>query len=367
LLRVCLAALSGAWLATNLLSAPLGTYSQTNLVSDIPGLAANTDPNLINPWGISESSGSPFWVSDNGTGVSTLYNSAGVPQALKVTIPVPGGGSSSPTGQVSNGTGQFNGDNFIFATENGTIAGWRNALGTTAETLFNGSVNGAVYKGLALSTNAQGSYLLAADFHNGRIDVFGSSGAPSLTGNFVDPSIPSGFAPFNIQIIGGQIYVAYAKQDAEGRDDVPGAGNGYVSVFDANGNFVRRLVSNGALNSPWGVALAPAAWGPAGGDLLIGNFGDGTINAYTTGGTFVGTLAGANGNALVNDGLWALTFGNGANGGNVNSLYLTAGLNGEADGLFARIDPVPEPATFFLLGSSLAGLAIFSGRRKAGK
>jgi len=353
------------WCTANLYGAPLGAYAETNLVSNIPGLALNTDPNLVNPWGISESGASPFWVSDNGAGVATLYNTAGVPQALKVTIPGPGGAASTPTGQVFNGTGQFNGDNFIFATENGTIAGWRNALGTTAETLFNGSVNGAVYKGLALSTNAQGSYLLAADFHNRRIDAFASSGAPSLAGNFVDPNLPAGYAPFNIQNIGGQLYVAYAKQDAEGRDDVPGAGNGFVSVFDANGNFVRRLVSNGALNSPWGFALAPAGWGPAGGDLLIGNFGDGTINAYTTGGTFVGTLAGANGNVLINDGLWGLTFGNGGNGGSVNSLYLTAGLNGEQDGLFARIDTVPEPGTFSLLGCSLGVLTIFSARRKA--
>jgi uncharacterized protein (TIGR03118 family) len=363
--RLLFVAIASFACSSHLWSDPIGNYAQTNLVSNIPGLAAFTDPNLVNPWGISASAASPFWISNNGTGVSTLYNTAGTPQSLVVTIPNPGGGTSSPTGQVFNGSGQFNGDNFIFATENGTIAGWRGALGTTAETLFNRN-NGAVYKGLALATiTGQGSYLFAADFHNNKIDVFPSSGASALPGNFVDPNLPAGYAPFNVQNIGGQIYVTYAKQDAEGRDDVPGAGNGFVSIFGTNGNFVKRLVSNGSLNSPWGLALAPAGFGAAGGDLLVGNFGNGEINAFGLDGTFVGTLAGLNGLPLVNDGLWALQFGNGGNGGNVSSLYLTAGLNGEADGLFARVDAVPEPGTFFLLAVSFAALAVFPLRKNA--
>ena len=364
-LKPILVALASVLYSTHLWSDPIGDYGQTNLVSDIPGLAASTDPNLVNPWGIAASATSPFWVSDNGTGVATLYNSAGTPQSLVVTIPNPGGGASSPTGQVFNGSGQFNGDNFIFATENGTIAGWRGALGTTAETLFDRSSNGAVYKGLALATTGQGSYLLAADFHNNKIDVFPSSGASSLAGNFVDPNLPAGYAPFNVQNIGGQLYVTYAKQDAAGRDDVAGAGNGFVSIFDLNGNFVKRLASNGSLDSPWGLALAPANWGAVGGDLLVGNFGDGQINAFGLDGAFVGTLAGSNGLPLVNEGLWALQFGNGGNGGSVNSLYVTAGLNGEADGLFARIDAVPEPGTFLLLAVSFAVFALVQVRRNA--
>jgi uncharacterized protein (TIGR03118 family) len=341
----------------------LGTYKQTNLVSNIPGLAANTDPNLVNPWGISESGASPFWVSDNGTGLATLYNSAGTPQSLVVTIPNPGGETSAPTGQLFNGTGKFNGDNFIFATENGTIAGWRGALGTTAETLFNSSSSGAVYKGVALTTNAQGSYILAADFHNNSIDVFPSAGAGALPGKFTDPTLPAGYAPFNVQNINGQVFVTYAKQGT-GADEQAGAGLGFVSVFDTNGNFVGRVASNGALNAPWGLAIAPSSWGSLSGDLLVGNFGDGTINAYTLNGTFVGTLGGLDGNPLMNDGLWGLTFGNGGNGGSVNSLYLTAGLNDEADGLFARIDPTPEPGTFALLGLGLSGALVYRSRCK---
>src|SRR3954463_8453867 len=238
-LRLLLVAVASVSCSVHLWSDPIGEYGQTNLVSNIPGLAAQTDPNLVNPWGISESATSPFGVSDNGTGVTTLYNSAGTPQSLVVTIPNPTGGISSPTGQIFNGTGQFNGNNFIFATENGTIAGWRGALGTNAEILFDRSSSGAVYKEGALATIGQARYLLPAGFHNNKIDAFPSSGASSLPGNFVDPNLPAGYAPFNIQNIGGQLYVTYAKQDAAGRDEVAGAGNGFVSVFDANGNFVR--------------------------------------------------------------------------------------------------------------------------------
>jgi uncharacterized protein (TIGR03118 family) len=275
-----------------------------------------------------------------------------------VTIP-----NGAPTGQVFNSTAAFNGDLFLFSSESGVITGWRGALGTTAERLFDQSATGAVYKGLALGSTGQGSYLYAADFHNGAIDVFPSSGAPALTGKFLDPNLPAGYAPFNVQNIGGQIYVTYAKQDATGHDDVPGPGNGFVNVFDLNGNILKRLASNGPLNSPWGLALVPAGWGGFGGDLLVGNFGDGTINAYAPDGTLAGMITDAAGNPLTIDGLWALKFGNGGNGGLTNSLYLTAGLNDEADGLFARIDPVPEPRSLLLAVGGMVILAALTRRR----
>jgi uncharacterized protein (TIGR03118 family) len=338
--------------AGNAFTTPVG-YFQTNLVSDIPGRAIHTDSNLKNPWGISSSSTSPFWVSDNATGVSTLYNTAGTPLPLVVSIPLPGGGMAAPTGQVLNGPGAFSDDNFLFATENGTIAGWRGALGTTAETLFDNSAAGAVYKGLAIADMGSHRYLYAADFHNNKIQVFPRTGAPALAGNFTDPNLPAGYAPFNIQKIGdNQLFVAYAKQGT-GIDEDAGPGRGFVSIFDLNGNFVKRFASQGALNAPWGMAKAPDGWGMFAGDFLIGNFGDGVINAYNANGTFVGAVANGAGQTLMNDGLWGLKFGNGGNGGRPNSLYLTAGLNDESDGLFARIDPVPEPGTVGLIAAGL--------------
>ncbi len=346
------------------LAGPISTYSQTNLVSDIPGMAAVTDPNLKNPWGISFSSTSPFWVSDNATGLTTLYNSSGTPQSLVVSIPGAGGNPAAPTGQVFNGGPGFNADLFIFASEDGTVAGWNPGLGSTAEVLFDNSGSDAIYKGLAIGSIGANTYLYATDFHNGAITVFKSTGAPDLAGQFLDPNIPSGFAPFNIQNIDGKLYVTYAKQDADAEDDVAGAGNGFVNVFDLNGNLLNRLAAHGALNSPWGMALAPTSWGFLAGNLLVGNFGDGTINAFDANGNLLGTLADANGNPLVNDGLWGLTFGNGGSGGDPNSLYITAGLNDEENGLFARIEQVPEPATLSLLG---AGLAVLGLKKRRGR
>ena len=312
-----------------------------------------TDPDLINPWGISESASSPFWVSDNGTGKSTLYNSAGVKQGLVVSMPA---GSENLTGQVFNGTaGNFNGDTFVFATENGTITGWRGALGTTAETLF--SVAGAEYKGLAISNDK--ATLYGADFAKGTIDVFTSAG---LKSSIADPNIPAGFAPFNIQNINGKLYVTYAKVGPTG-DDVAGAGNGFVSVFDPVAGTFTRVISQGSLDSPWGIAIAPNGFGTIGGDLLVGNFGDGLINAYDPiSGGLVGTLATFDGDPIVNDGLWALQFGNGGTGGLAGSLYITAGPNDETGGVFARIDAVPEPSAFLL---STIGLAAFVLRRRS--
>jgi uncharacterized protein (TIGR03118 family) len=339
-------------------------FVETDLVSDISGRAKFTDPNLVNPWGIAFSATSPFWIADNGNGLSTLYNTSGTPQALVVSIPLPTGAPSAPTGQVFNGGTAFNADRFIFATENGTINGWRGTLGTTAETLFNRSTANSVYKGLAISNVGTSTYLYAADFHNNHVDIFPSAAAPALSGSFVDPTLPSGYAPFNIQNLGGQLYVTYAKQDAQAHDEIAGAGNGYVSVFDLNGNFVRRLASGGALDAPWGVAIAPAGFGSFGGDLLVGNFGDGIINAYNLAtGAWIDTLRGFGGVPLEIDGLWGLAFGNGGSGGRTDTLYFTAGIDDEAHGLFGSIAPVPEPSTVFA-GLALIGLCVAAGLKR---
>ncbi len=323
---------------------------ETTLVSSA------TDSDLINPWGISFGPTTPFWISDNGAGKATLYNGFGAKQGLVVNMPT---GSEPITGQVFNGTPSFHGDLFLFASENGTIAGWRNTLGTTAEELF--SVPDAVYKGLAIS-NAKDT-LYAANFHNGTIDVFDSAHSTPI-GSFSDPTIPAGFAPFNIQNIGGVFYVTFAKQDADAHDDIPGLGNGFVDTFNPTTHAFTRLISNGVLNSPWGVAIAPSSFGGAGGDLLVGNFGDGMINAFGMNGAALGALADLSGSPLMNDGLWALTFGNGGAGFSATSLYLTAGTNGETGGLFARVDAVPEPGSVGLIGGGLALLAVWSRRRR---
>jgi uncharacterized protein (TIGR03118 family) len=330
-----------------------GVFQQTNLVSSVSGLASVTDSDLKNPWGMSFTSTSPFWVANNRTGSATLYQvsatDVATKSALKVTIP----GDGSVTGVVNNPTsamGGFNADAFLFVSEDGTVSGWRPALGTNAEVLALASIDN-VYKGAAIAVVSTHGYLYASNFHAGTIDVYrGDPGAPSLSGNFTDPVLPSGFAPFGIRTIGSTIYVTYALQDAAGHDDVPGAGNGFVTAFDLNGNFVARIVSRGVLNSPWGLALAPSTFGPFGGALLIGNFGDGVINAFDLTGTLLGTLDDAQGNPIVNQGLWGLTFGNGGNGGDPNALYFTAGIVNEDEGLFGSIravavtdTPTPQP------------------------
>lgn len=323
------------------------SYLQHNLVSDIAGLADHTDTNLVNPWGISFSSASPFWISDNHSGLSTLYNSSGTPQSLVVTIPPPANGTppAAPTGTIFNNTSGFavgtNGPTrFIFSTEDGTISGWSG--GAVAVLKVDKSASGTVYKGLAAGASGTNNYLYATDFHRGKVDAFDSSyNAASLAGSFSDASIPTGFAPFGIQNVNGELYVTYAKQDAAKHDDVRGPGNGFVNVFDTSGRLVKRFASQGVLNSPWGIALAPKGFGAFGGALLVGNFGDGRINAFDlSSGTWLGTVNDTNGSPFSIDGLWGVAFGNGGNGGDVHTLYFTAGLNGESDGLFGSLAPI---------------------------
>lgn len=336
-------------------------YAQTNLVSDIAGLADLTDPNLVNAWGISAGPTTPFWISDNGTGLATVYNvsNPGSPAIVPivVTIPPPGGSpagtTSAPTGNIFNPTTDFlldatNAARFIFATEDGTISGWNpNVDATNAVLKVDNSASGAIYKGIAMGRNQNGNMLFATNFHAGTIDVFDKNFAPvTLSGSLTDPTLPacgpalpSCFAPFGIRNIGGMLYVTYALQDADKEDDVAGPGNGFVDIYDTNGNFVRRLISQGNLDSPWGLAVAPNHFGESGHDLLVGNFGDGRINAYNIHtGALRGTLEDENGGAITIDGLWGLDFGNGSAAGPTNTLFFTAGPNGEADGLFGMLE-----------------------------
>ena len=341
---------------------PGNSFDQHNLVSDIPGLASYTDPDLINPWGVASSATSPFWVADNGPGLATLYNSLGGKQGLVVTIPPVG--ASNPTGQVFNpNSANFGGAHFIFSTENGTIAAWSG--GTNAALTYTSPV-GAVFKGLALAANGPNTYLYATDFHNNAIDVFDTNfNKVSLGGSFTDPNLPAGYAPFGIQTSGGLLYVTYALQDAQMHDNQDCPGCGFVDVFDTNGNLVQRLASMGALNAPWGLAWAPSGFGQFGGDLLVGNFGDGTINVYDPiTGTWLAQLDDPNGNPITNDGLWNIGFGNGGNGGKKNILYFTAGLNDEADGLFGQISSVPEPGSLTLLGTGFMSLIGYGWRKR---
>ncbi len=370
-----------AILAVSALPAFSGSiYSQTNLVSDIAGEALLTDPSLVNPWGMSDSSASPWWISDNGTGLSTLYSGAGAKIALTVTVPPPAGSppgtTSAPTGQIFNATTDFKvagaASNFIFTTEDGTISA--RTTGTTVTLEVDNSANGAVYKGLAIGTNGTANFLYAANFNSGHIDVFDTNFAPAaLAGNFTDPTLPAGFAPFDVQNIGGFLYVTYALQDAAKHDDVAGPGNGYVDEFDTNGNFIKRLISQGPLNSPWGLALAPGNFGDFSNDLLVGNFGDGMINVFNPStGVFVGDLQDAGGNPIVNEGLWGLAFGNGSGSGATNALYFTAGIPGpdnvEDHGLFGDIVLTPEPGTVLLTALGLGGLlAVRFGRHNPRK
>jgi uncharacterized protein (TIGR03118 family) len=321
--------------------------TQTNLVSDGATPAALVDPNLVNPWGISNLPGGPFWVSDNEKGLATLYDGAGAKAALEVSIPGAGGGDAAPTGQVSNtGTGFVVTDGtksgpakFIFAGEDGGITGWSPAVNPNeAFIAVDHSTDGAIFKGLAKGDAHGQTYLYATDFHNGRVDVFDSSFTEQhWSGAFVDRHIPQGFAPFGIQNLNGKIYVTYAKQDADAEDDVAGSGNGFVDVFNTSGHLLRRFEHKDALNSPWGLTVAPDDWGQFGGDILVGQFGSGQIAAYNSHGKFEGLLRSKDGSPVTIDGLWGLTFGGDAKNADPETLYFTAGTNHEADGLFGTL------------------------------
>jgi uncharacterized protein (TIGR03118 family) len=329
---------------------PMATaeYLQTNLTSDIMGLAPNRDANLKNAWGMSFGLNTPFWISDQVTDVATLYNAAGVIQALVVSIPPSAPPPTGPTGQVFVGGGPFTmisggAPIFVFATLAGTIDAWNG--GTAAITQFT-ALDGASYTGLAQA----GSMLYAADTKNGKIDVFNSSfQKTTVSGPFTDPNVAAGFTPYDVQNVNGKLYVEYSKRNSPG---------GFVGVFDTNGNLLQHI-SDTHLNSPWGVTLAPAGFGQFGNDLLVGNFGDGTINAFDpTSGTFLGTLRDKNGNPIVNNGLWALQFRSPLSTFDSNALFFTAGINNQADGLFGEIQATPEPTTLSLLGLALGAMAL---------
>jgi uncharacterized protein (TIGR03118 family) len=349
---VRLAALAfGLALSTAIIAAP-GNYTVTNLVSDVPGAATNTDGNLVNGWGIVLSPTSPMWVSDNGSGKSTVYDGTG---ALKLTVtipPVSGTDHGVPTGIVFNlGASPTSTDflvagagtaaRFLWATEDGGIAAW---AGGASATIKFAATDGAVYKGLAMAGDGGSHFLIyAADFHNGKIDVIDSTFAKVTEPGrfaFADPTLPAGFNPFNIVNIQGDLYVAYALKEADGNDEVAGPGLGFVDVFDADGFLIRRVVSGGKLNAPWGMARAPAGFGKFSNNLLVGNFGDGTINAYDLkNGTFAGQLRTTKGQVLTIDGLWGIAFGNGFQQQPTDTLFFAAGPDHEGHGLYGKIEP----------------------------
>jgi len=345
-------------------------YVVTPLTSNLAHHAALQDPVLQNAWGIAFSpAGSPFWVNDNATGCSTLYDGTGAKiTALQVSIPLPGNfvpasscqpkdpkkpsnpAPAAPTGIVWNPGAPFLVPGtkipavFIFSTEDGTISAWAGGLNPADNAVLaaDESSSGAVYKGLTFAVNAKGAFLFAPNFHNGTVDVFGPNGTDgmftkvTLDGQFTDPQIPAGYAPFNIANVDGDLFVTYAKQGADKHDDVAGAGHGFVDVFDTDGHLIRRFESRGRLNSPWGIARASFAFGPFSGKILVGNFGDGRINVFNNDGRFVDQLEDVHGKPLVIDGLWTLTLGGGRNS-SPDTLYFSAGPDDESNGLFGTI------------------------------
>jgi uncharacterized protein (TIGR03118 family) len=329
--------------------AAAGAYQQVNLVSDVAGAAILQDTNLVNAWGISFGPSTPFWVSDNGTGKATLYavtnNALGAAQVAKQGLEVNIPGEGNPTGQIFNNLGGFNGDIFLFVSEDGTVSGWRGALGTNAEVLA--TRPGAVYKGVTLASTANGSVLLAANFSEATVDVYGTNGA--LITQLQDTAAPAGYAPFNVQSVNGMIFVTFALQDAGKADDVSGPGHGLIDVLDVQTGTFNRFVTgsdaggrNHQIDSPWGVALAPASFGRHANQLLVGNFGSGTIMTFDENGKFHGLLRGPKSHPIVIDGLWGLTFGNGGRGGSPGTLYFSAGPVEESHGLFGSLVPIPK-------------------------
>jgi uncharacterized protein (TIGR03118 family) len=345
--------IAGAASAAGSTPAAGGRFTVTNLVSDQVGQAMHTDPNLVNAWGLVAGPSTPWWVADNHTDVSTIYDGDGNPQPLIVGV------AGDPTGTVFNGGTKFvvsDGDAsgpalFLFATESGTILGWNPNVpppppSTVAIVAVDRSKVGAIYKGLAIGSMSGHDFLYATDFHNGRVDMFnGNFKLVTPQDAFKDDDIPAHYAPFGIQNIGGMLFVSYAKQDADRHDDVPGPGHGFVDMFSLDGELLGHVAEHGALNSPWGLAMAPAHFGRFGGDLLVGNFGNGRINVYSPGSrdgdqwNHVGTLRSSDGSVITIDGLWALRFGNDGPAGSSHTLFFTAGPAGETHGLFGKIDP----------------------------
>lgn len=342
-------------------------FADTALVvnsKQVIATAVAVDANLQNPWGIAFAPGAPFWIANNNNNTSTLYSGTGQVLTSAVTgstttaISIPpsaAGVPANPTGQVFNGGGGFNimtGNGlesalFIFDGEGGTIAGWAKDSGSATVTAYDdGNVNGpahAVYKGLALATLNGATFLYATDLHNNKVDVFDTNflKPAAMQGKFVDPTMPAGFAPFGITAVNGQLYVTYAMQDSAKFDEVAGAGLGYIDIFDLSGNFVSRFASAGALDAPWGIAVAPAGFATLQGQVLVGNFGDGTINAFMPNGTSLATSTGpltnAAGQALAFPGLWSLVFGNGDADKPAATLFYTAGFSNQTDGVFGSI------------------------------
>ncbi|HYL64233.1 MAG TPA: TIGR03118 family protein [Candidatus Methylomirabilis sp.] len=377
------------WLAVSKAWGQSNSYKQTNLVSDTQGLAPVMDANLVNPWGICIIPGDPFWISDNSstTGVTTLYSKTGMLQGtFKVAPPKGSSNPATPTGCVGNTAGAFLAGGassaFIFDTEDGTISGWTG--GVSSVLVVDNSANptaatGAVYKGLALLTNSQGNFLLATNFRSGSVEVYDSTfKLTNLTGTFTDPNPPSvpagsgspGYAAFGIHTVtvnnAQMVVVTYALQDAPKHDPMNIAGSGFADLYDGDGNFVRRLASGSHMNSPWGAVIPPASFGALGGKLLVGNFGDGTINAFDfNAGTFIDTMKDANGAAIVNGSLWDMVFDPAGKTGDPNTMYLTAGLANEMHGLFAAItaNATPAaPAPDFSIGASPSSMTISAGQ-----
>jgi len=336
-----------------------GSFRLTPLVSDMAGLAPVIDPKLVNPWGLSAGPGTPMWVADNNAAVSTLYNNFTEKKVtLEVNIPAPIDPADAttfhgtPTGTVFNPTQDFRipagtgtaPSRFLFATEDGTVLGWAGGTKATIK-VDNSGDQGAVYKSLTNGSVTNGAitnnYLYAANFRFGTVDVFdGSFNQVTWANAFTDTTLPAHFAPFGIQNIGGWIYVTYALQNSEKHDDVKGPGNGFVDIYTTRGALVRRFASGGSLNSPWGLVLAPSSFGNFHNDILVGNFGDGRINAFTPDGRFRGQLKSETNAPIQVDGLWGLRFGNGGNNGPLDSLFFAAGIMDEQHGLYGKIQNV---------------------------
>jgi uncharacterized protein (TIGR03118 family) len=369
--------------------AQTNSYKQTNLVSDTAGMAANTDPKLVNPWGIAFVPGNPFWISDNNSGFTTLYDQSGALNGSFIVAP-PNGSSNpaTPTGIVAPPSGvifSVNGQPgiFIFDTEDGTISAWTGGASTVL-TVDNSAVpsaaSGAVYKGLALIKNTTASFLLATNFRSGKVEVYDTSFKQTQIlgpGAFNDPSLPAvpagsgspGYAPFGIHTItlnnASMVVVTYALQDMPMHDPLHMAGAGFVDLFSTDGTMVRRITSDSHLNAPWGAVIPPQGFGLLAGDLLIGNFGDGTINAYNFAtGAFVDQMKDQNGAVITNASLWDMVFGGGGPSGDPNTMYITAGLANEQHGLFSAItaNATPPSTSDFSIGASPSTLTIAAGQ-----